>query len=452
MEGGLGTGARDGAVCEPGSHGLYASFRAHALAAPRQMALVHGDRRVRAGELLAAADAVAADLARANARWYVAGDSRRIVDFVTNLLGGLAARVPVVVAATDPRIDASVAPDLGHPARLPADLACVLYTSGTNGAPTGVMTTERSYVINARDMARMLPLVAGDTALVCSPLHTSYGLSLGVMMPLALGMTIHATDYHHPRVLLRQIAALERCVLVASPAVYRGLLQCPEFLAPASLKLCCSSGDALPLAVARRYAELGVQVYDCYGSTETNGIAIALEPGSGELTPFPSVSVRLDNTDDRDEGELCVAGPKIMLGYLGDPTRTKMRLADGWIGTRDWGSFGPSGLLRLLGRLSSLIKVGGMRVHAEEVEHALESLDGIDDALAYGVDDAEHGEVVAAAITLSAASPPPSTAAILAALAGRLPAYMVPRRLDFVSEIPRSGGKKRREIRRLVRG
>ncbi|MDR3637974.1 MAG: class I adenylate-forming enzyme family protein [Isosphaeraceae bacterium] len=467
---------------------IYEVFREHAHRSPERLMMSCDHGTINAVRLLERVDTLAAYLRSATGRAGVAYVGRDERDYLTVVLACSKAGALLVVGVGDRRLlrqatddcvgltllhSGDEAPPHGAPGSpwvslqevergsaprpsagpaVPDDVWCVLYTSGTTGAPLGVMTTEASYLINADDMTRALGLNDCDSFVVRSPLDVSYGLSLGLVLPLVLGVSIRVTRAIHPRAVLRAVAESDRPAVVGTPTVYRELTTFQEELRTAAAHAApCwfSSGDVLPAEVHERFAGLGIPLCDCYGSTETNGIGIANGASERSFQRLPSVQIRLDEASGEPgamEGQLLVRGPKVMRGYYGQGViqAQHRELPGGWIRTLDWVRRNGCDRFRLLGRDASLIKVGGKRVHAEEVERALERIPGVTCAVAYGLADPLHGEVLAALIQPEGGQAP-CAADIRRRLSVELPAHMIPRRIATADDLSTAVGKKRRD-------
>jgi acyl-CoA synthetase (AMP-forming)/AMP-acid ligase II len=372
------------------------------------------------------------------ARWISEDDP---VAFIAQCLACLQDGVPAIIGT---RCVLGTVSRTTEP-ELPKDVAFVLNTSGSTGQTVGVMTTERSFVQNVRDMLPYVQPGQVERWFVCSPLSTSYGMSLGLWLPLFLGGTIHPVAYCSARACLSELGRGPRSAVVATPTVYRSWLEWPGLLVEAARlePILFASGEPLPEAIARRYAALGLRLLDCYGSTETNGIAVCEEPGTGVFTPLASVQVELERSADGPGGTLLVKSPKVMAGYRGALALSKMRMREGWVATGDWIEPVGSSKFRILGRSSSLVKVAGQRVHPEQVERELESLSDVAEALVCAEADDRRGESLVAYVKPRAASGV-DAGQLRALLAQRLPRYMVPRRIVLVAELAHASQKKAR--------
>jgi len=242
-------------------------------------------------------------------------------------------------------------------------------------------------------------------------------------------------------------------VLITVPAVLRTLVnsrQAPRRLP--RLKAIRTSAADLPLdlkqAAELRYA---VPVVQLYGSTES-GFAFATTqahtPEGSIGQPLPGVSVQLVDESARqvgqgETGELVLRAPGMMLGYLGDPSATAEVLRDGWLWTGDLARQTADGFYTLVGRRDGRITSKGFKVLPEEVETVLASHPGVKEVAVTSDRDPIRGHAVRAVIV--AADKPPSAAELARFCRQRLAEYKVPRRFEFVDELPRTAlGKVKR--------
>ena len=400
-----------------------------------------GGRHVSARALRALIGECAGAAPPGRARWVNEDDP---VLFIAQCLACRQDGVPAIIGT--PCMLRTLWPGAEH--ELPEDVAFVLHTSGSTGQTVGVMTTERSFVENVRDMLPYVQPGHVERWFVCSPLSTSYGMSLGLWLPLFVGGTIHPVAYSNARACLSELGQEPRSAVVATPTVYRSWLEWPGLLAEVARvePTLFASGEPLPAELAERYAGLGLRLLDCYGSTETNGIAVCDAPGSGVFTPLGSVQVRLEPGEaGAPGGTLLVQSPKIMRGYRGAAALSKMRVRDGWVDTGDWVEPVGSGRFRIVGRSSSLIKVAGQRVHPEQVERELEALPEVAEALVCADADERRGESLVAYVKPRAAANIDADQ-LRAMLTQRLPRYMVPRRIVFVEALEHVSQKKVRRV------
>ncbi len=180
------------------------------------------------------------------------------------------------------------------------------------------------------------------------------------------------------------------------------------------------------------------------------------KPGSVGL-PIEGVALRIVRDDGTpaaqgEDGEVCVQGPGVMLGYWRDPVVTTRVLKDGWLHTGDVGRLDAEGFLFLDGRRSDMIKTGAHRVFPGDIEEAIAELPGVSEVAAIGIDDEVLGQVIKAYV-VPHPHDTPDVAAIRAHCRQRLAAYKVPRHIEFVDALPRTAsGKIRRAALAEVAG
>lgn len=340
--------------------------------------------------------------------------------------------------------------------KIPEKVSCILYTSGTTNDPVGVMVDADSFVINAQDLSRNLSFQKCDIVAVCAPCFTSYGISLGLILPLTIGKPILTFDFEHPRLMLEQLCKVKNVVLVANPIVYKAMLHYPLLLKKISSRILFgfSSGDILSIVLKRKFSHYyGITLLDSYGTTETNGIAICNSTSNMIMNPLHSLELKLMGKDSKEvcmngEGQLWVKGMKNMKGYFGNDNLTRKRMVDGWINTGDWAKIQDDGSIILMGREATMVRVNGMRVHAEMVENAIENIRGVREAIVFGVKDSLHGNILRANIVLEK-NIMLSNSEIKRSLCCMLPRYMIPRKISFVSSITSNNGKKLRKQNNL---
>jgi o-succinylbenzoate---CoA ligase len=280
-----------------------------------------------------------------------------------------------------------------------------LATSGTSGTPRVAVLGRRAFMASAAASSANLGWHAGDRWLLCLPLAHVGGLSVVTRCLLARCAIVLTPPRQGTGSLERLISAMTegRPTLVSLvPTQLHGLLERePRLELPSSVRALLTGGAAASARLLDACADRGWPVLTSYGLTEACSQVATQRPGSinrGELgvgRPLPGIGVRLD------EGVICISGPTLFAGYLGDPRdedrgpRTELR-------TRDLGRFDADGNLHLLGRIDDLIITGGENVAPWEVESVLESCAGVLEACVFGVADPKWGQVVAAGLRTNA--------------------------------------------------
>ncbi len=356
-----------------------------------------------------------------------------------------------------PRID--VDPGAGG-GRLPDELseeavAFVLYTSGTTGLPKGVQIPRRAIVSNLDALAEIWQWTAEDRLTHALPVFHVHGLVLGLLGPLRRGGQVE----HVGRFSAQSIAgALRRgaTMVFGVPTMYHRIVRAAaqdaelaDAFAPA--RLLVSGSAPLPAVDHERMRELtGQAILERYGMTETlinagvrlGGAVIPSRVGPPipgvELTLVDDDGARIESSDDEQIGEIAVRGPNLFLGYLNQPEATEQTMRDGWFLTGDLATRAASGSLRIVGRRATdMIKSGGYRIGAGEIEAALLEHPAVSEAAVTARPDPDLGERVAAWVV---AEPGRTIEAdeLTAYVAGLLAKHKCPREVYVVPSLPRN--------------
>jgi malonyl-CoA/methylmalonyl-CoA synthetase len=300
----------------------------------------------------------------------------------------------------------------------PDDPALIVYTSGTTGAPKGAVMPRRAISSNLDALADAWGWTADDVVAHGLPLFHVHGLVIGILGPLRRGGTALHFGRFSPEAVAEALAG-EATMLFGVPTMYRRLADAaedsPELAdALSRARLLVSGSAALPAAEHARLERLtGRTVVERYGMTETlmnTAIRADGEPAPGTVgPPLGGVEVRLvdddgaelDVDDDETIGQLQVRGPNVFIGYLNRPEATAEALRDGWFATGDMATRRPDGYIRLVGRQATdLIKSGGYKIGAGEIEGSLREHPAVADAAVTGEPDDDLGERVVAWVVL----------------------------------------------------
>ncbi len=360
---------------------------------------------------------------------------------------GAAVRLDIDVAA---RAEPAFAPELD-----PEAPALILYTSGTTGPPKGAVLPRRAIASNIDALAEVWRWTSADVLVHGLPLFHAHGLVLGTLGPVRLGARLRHLGRFTPEAVAEGIAG-DGTMLFAVPTMYNRLAsaaeESPELArALAQARVLVSGSAALPAREHRRIEEIcDQQVVERYGLTETLmncAIAVDGEKRPGYVGPaLPGVDVRLVDDDgapipaedSTTIGEVHVRGPNLFTGYLNRPGATDETLVDGWFKTGDLATRDPDGYVKLVGRRATdLIKTGGYKVGAGEVEGALLEHPAVAEAAVLGEEDDDLGERIVACIVAR-----PGLDVDAAQLADHVAALLTPhkrpRRTVFLEELPRN--------------
>jgi long-chain acyl-CoA synthetase len=457
---------------------------------PDSAALHAGAETVTYGELQARAAAVAdslrADGVEPGDR--VAIEGRNTPAFVASYLGALragAVAVPLNPQAPGRELDrelASVEPRVvlrppragtesvdGPPSveRDDADVAVLLFTAGTGGAPKAAMLTHGNLAVNVHQVLDHpgLGLETGDVTLGALPFFHVFGLNAVLGVALAAGASTVLLEHFDAAVAARAVREREVTVLAGVPAMYHAFLELDDDAGPsdafASVRLAVSGAAALTEDVYEGMRKrFDVVVHEGYGLTEASPIVTTSaigrrDPGPGSIgPPLPGVEVRLVDVDGADvlpgdPGEIWVRGPNVFLGYWRDTDATERALTgDGWLRTGDIAVADDAGELTLVDRVKDLVVVSGFSVYPAEVEDVLLEHPAVAEAAVVGEADPRAGEAIVAFVV-----PEPGHTTdpdeLLAHCSRSLARYKCPSRIEVVDALPRSFAGKvlRRELR-----
>lgn len=354
----------------------------------------------------------------------------------------------------------SIAPDRG---------AMILYTSGTTSLPKGVLTTHDTIEAQISTLIDAWKWTSQDYTLCLLPLHHVHGIINVVSCSLWAGATVQFIFPFDAKQVFEIFLEGKVTVFMAVPTIYFKLITqfesgSDELKSSISssmqqLRLMVSGSAALPVSVMEKWQQLsGHYLLERYGMTEI-GMAIS-NPYEGERRagfigqPLPGVQIRLvdenqNQVSEGESGEIQVKGPSVFREYWGKEEATRKAFTkDGWFMTGDI-AIVEYGYFRILGRDSvDIIKSGGYKISALEIEEVLRKHPTIDDCGVVGLLDEEWGELVAAAIISSEKI---DLKELDSWIRERMPAYKTPRKYLFLTELPRNAMGKvvKNELKKL---
>jgi malonyl-CoA/methylmalonyl-CoA synthetase len=458
-------------------------------------ALRFGDRSLTYAELAAAADALAHRLAgHARVAVWATPALETAVAVVAALRAGVAAvplnpksgekelghiladSAPALVLAAPgdelpsavrdlPRVDVDVratgpAPDATGPEALGAsddDPALVVYTSGTTGPPKGAVLPRRAVATTLDALADAWQWTGDDVLVHGLPLFHVHGLVLGILGPLRRGGSVRHLGRFSTEGVTRELDA-GATMLFGVPTMYHRVAEAlpgdPALAKALSrARLLVSGSAALPVHDHERITRAtGQRVIERYGMTETlmnTSVRADGEPRPGTVgVPLPGVELRLveeDGTpitayDGETVGEIQVRGPNLFTEYLNRPDATAAAFtADGWFRTGDMAVRDPDGYVRIVGRKATdLIKSGGYKIGAGEIENALLEHPGVREAAVTGEPDPDLGERIVAWIVPADPASPPTVKELADHVASRLAPHKRPRVVHHLASLPRN--------------
>jgi long-chain acyl-CoA synthetase len=388
----------------------------------------------------------------------------------------------------------------------PDDVAVLIYTSGTTGRPKGVQLTHNNLTSLVASLAPLFPLGRGDRVLSVLPLHHTFELTCGMLLPLSRGARIVYLDELNADRLVNGLQVGKITALIGVPALWemlerRIVARIAEHGALAShvfdfaielnrslgknlgvdtgkvlfgpvhqglgghLKFLVSGGAALPQSTHHLFAGLGLHLAEGYGLTEASPV-LSVAPGGPRAKAghvgraIPGVELKIDSPNAEGVGQVLARGPNVMLGYAGDEEATNSVLSDGWLRTGDLGKIDRKGQLTLVGRAKDVVVASsGENVYPDDVEARIGKVPHVTELTVLGVPDGRGGERLACvAIPEADAEVPRATrherarVALDAALRD-LPNVQRPALiLFFDAPLPRTASRKvkRIEVRRQI--
>jgi acyl-CoA synthetase (AMP-forming)/AMP-acid ligase II len=327
--------------------------------------------------------------------------------------------------------------------------ALILYTSGSTGRPKGAVLTHDNLLTNAREIASWLALGGGDRVLCVMPLFHANALVIGITTPLCCGgssvvcrrfsaTSFWSTVERHRPTTFGSVATILSILLT------RGGSPPPRDRHRLRFALCGSA--PVPAELIRRFREAtGVPVIEGYGLTECTCRATfnpVADPRPGSVGLPIGNELRIVGDEGREcppgeVGEILLRGRNVMAGYFRAPDATRHALRDGWLHTGDLGHRTEDGFVYVVGRKSDMIIRGGENIYPREIEDALYSLPGLEEAAVIGVPDPLYGEVVVACVAQDPARDL-TRERILAHCRTHLAPFKIPTSVHLLDRLPRN--------------
>lgn len=331
------------------------------------------------------------------------------------------------------------------------DVLLVIFTSGSESAPKGVMLTHANCFWNNLALAGVAQITADDIVLAVLPQFHVAAWNVQPLLALWVGATVVLERSFQPTRVLQLIEERRVSVMMGVPTQYTLLAGDPRFETTdvSSLRFVQVGGSSIPSAMLERWATRGVTMTQGYGLTEAapNVLSLAAADAAAHPgavgRPYPHVEVRLVDAAtglevaEEGTGELWVRGPSVFAGYLGDPAATRRAMSGAWLRTGDLAVRDDSGMIRIVDRLKDIFISGGENVAPAEVELALSLHPLVESVAVVGAPDPVWGERGVAFVVRRAGSVLGADE-LLAHARRTLAAFKVPVRVEFVDDLPRS--------------
>ncbi|MFE1378981.1 acyl-CoA synthetase [Streptomyces sp. NPDC058740] len=377
------------------------------------------------------------------------------------VLAGAADELPDPLARL-PRVDAGVrvAADGPRPGPDPdpESPALIVYTSGTTGPPKGVLLSHRAVAASLDALEEAWRWTADDVLVHALPLFHVHGLVLGILGPLRRGGEVRHLGAFSVEGVAKELGDGGGTMLFGVPTMYHRLAEAlpddPALVrALTGARLLVSGSAALPVHDHERItAATGRTVIERYGMTETlmsTSVPVGSGPRPGSVgLPLRGVELRLveedgsvlDARDGQTVGEIQVKGPNLFTAYLNRPDATAAAFADGgWFRTGDMAVREADGYVRIVGRKATdLIKSGGYKIGAGEIENALLDHPGVREAAVTGEPDPDLGERIVAWVVPADPDRPPAPGALADHVTALLAPHKRPREVRYLAALPRN--------------
>lgn len=378
---------------------------------------------------------------------------------VTAALEGMTTPPRVIVTGTPAYEELAGADRLDIIDRAADDLAVIAYTSGTTGAPKGVMLTHDNLLFNAENSASVAATRDGDIAIGCLPLAHLFGIGAGLSVTFYKIKTV-LLEWFTAEGFFEAVNTHKVTSSALVPTMVQFMLGHADFDSVdwSSMRYVVVGASPLPVETAKEFERrTGARVLEGYGLTETSPTTSVMRidehrPGSCGR-PAPNVSVQIRGSDGDalppgERGEVCIKGRNIMAGYYNRPDATAEAVRDGWFHSGDVGYLDEDGFLYITDRTKDLIIRGGLNVYPTDVEATLYEHPAVIEAAVVGAPDAALGEQVHAFV-VTRPGMSADEADLLAHCKERLATYKTPVRVHFRDVLPKNAVGKilKRELR-----
>jgi long-chain acyl-CoA synthetase len=342
------------------------------------------------------------------------------------------------------------------------DVASVVYTSGSTGKPRGAVLSHLNIVSNTRSIVEYLRLTPEDRVLAVLPFYYIYGKSLLNTHFSVGGSVVVDNRFLYPNVILQTMEDQEVTGFAGVPSTFTILLSrsnLRERRFP-KLRYVTQAGGAMAPSVQKEVADAfsPARLFVMYGATEASARLSYLDPedlprkwGSiGKAIPNVELFVADENgraLGSGEQGEIVARGSNIMSGYWGHPEETQKVLRDGLYFTGDIGATDEEGFTFVVGRIKDMIKIGGNRVSAKEIEEAIHEHPSVIEVAVIGVPDDILGEAPKAFIVAQAGAQARIEAELIDFLRGRLAFFKIPKSCEFRDFLPKNESGKIQKLK-----
>ncbi|MGB7166337.1 MAG: FadD3 family acyl-CoA ligase [Mycobacterium sp.] len=322
-----------------------------------------------------------------------------------------------------------------------ADVADIIFTSGTTGRPKGAMMNHRQTLRMYEEWATLADLREGDRYLQINPYFHTFGLKAGLIASFLRGATMLPLAVFDVDAVVNLIDRERITMLPGPPTMYHSLLTVPDKAKLSTLRAGVTGAADIPVELIRRiHSELPfTSLMTGYGLTEAGNVTLS-RPGDSFENVATTAGLPCEDVEVRiaDDGEVLVRGYGVMQGYLDDPVATANAIDDdGWLHTGDLGNFDDAGRLRIDGRKKDMFIVGGFNAYPAEIEGFMLKHPAVAQVAVVGVPDERLGQVGKAfVVPTHDAKAAVSEADLMSWCRERMAGFKAPRYVEFLGELP----------------
>ncbi len=339
--------------------------------------------------------------------------------------------------------------DKRHSPRKGNETAVLIFTSGSTGYPKGVPISFSNLEANIKAISQKIRITDKETWLASLPFFHIGGFAF-IWRAFSVGGKLLLPKYFSSREILDAVKVFKPSVF---SVVSTTLIKLIDEVSPyKNIRAVFAGGGPVKGKLMKSAIEKGFPVFKVYGSTETGSMVTILSPDDfyeapeSAGKPFPGITLTINNPDNNGIGEICVKGKQITGGYL--DTSQNYFTENGFFKTGDIGYFDKNGYLNIVGRKSEFIISGGENINLRKIKEALESIDEINDAEAFGVSDEKWGEKLVAVIVSESKI---DMEKLKKLLLKKLSKFEIPKEIKTVRKIPHSplGKPNNTELKKL---